>query len=115
MKTMVRDVLNKGVRYESLMFVCPGCIAGGPEGYEGLHMLPVNCHNVHTPAWDWDGDLLLPTLSPSILTQGGADGYSRCHSYLRHGVFTFLSDSTHPLSGQTIPIPDLPEWAQVLE
>lgn len=109
MKTSLRQVNDHGVEYNALMFVCPGCVAGGPEGYEGLHMLPVNCGDVHQPSWDFNGDMERPTLSPSILTQGGY--VEVCHSYLKDGVFEFLSDSTHPLSGQKVPIPDLPEWA----
>lgn len=109
-KTKIRTLNNRGVVYTALMFVCPGCKAGGPEGYDGLHLLPVNCDN-YKPSWDWDGNEEAPTLSPSILTQG----YSRCHSFLKSGVFQFLQDSDHPLAGQEVPIPDLPEWALNLE
>lgn len=109
MKTRLRTVNDHGVTYDALMFVCPGCKVGGPEGYEGLHMLPVNSEN-HTPSWNWNGDLEHPTLEPSVLTRG----YSLCHSYLRNGKFEFLTDSEHPLSGQTVDIPDLPEWAAEL-
>jgi hypothetical protein len=71
-------------------------------------MLPVNCGDIKTPSWDWNGDLERPTLSPSILTQG----YTVCHSFLRDGVFEFLTDSTHSLAGQSVPIPDLPKWVE---
>lgn len=110
MKTMLRTVKDGDKTYDALMFVCPGCISGGPEGYAGLHMLPVNAENIDKPSWNWNGDLESPTLEPSILSHG----YSRCHSYLRDGIFEFLTDSDHPLSGQHIPIPDLPDWAAEL-
>lgn len=113
MKTKLVAINDHGVHYHSLMFVCPGCKAGGRKGYEGLHMLPVNSGHIDKPSWDWDGNLELPTLSPSILTRGGAGGAGAvCHSFLKAGIFDFLTDSTHPLSGQKVPIPDLPRWAE---
>lgn len=113
MKAMLRSVIDKGVRYKSLVFACPGCVAGGPEGYDGIHSLPVNATGLDRPSWDWDGNLEAPTLSPSILTNKGnttESPYPRCHSFLRSGVFEFLVDSTHPLAGQHVPMPDLPDW-----
>jgi hypothetical protein len=71
----------------------------------GLHMLPVNSTE-RSPSWDFDGNLESPTLSPSILTRYNDQV---CHSFLRNGVFEFLSDCTHEFAGQNIPIPDLPE------
>lgn len=109
---MLTTVRDKEKVYQALKFCCPGCAAGGPEEYEGLHMLPVNAtEDIGKPSWDWDGNLEFPTLSPSILTQG----YVRCHSYLQQGVFKFLSDCEHPLAGQHVPMPDLPEWVERLE
>jgi hypothetical protein len=107
MKAMLRTVNDNGKTYDVLMFVCPGCAAGGPKDYEGLHMLPVNAENIDKPSWGWNGDLESPTLSPSILSKG----YCVCHSFLRDGIFEFLTDSSHPLSGQNVPMPDLPDWA----
>lgn len=89
------------------MFICPGCAAGGPEKYAGLHELPVNATGIAPVSWDWDGNLEAPTLSPSLLSRG----HCLCHSFLRQGVFEFLPDSDHPLSGQKVPMPDLPQWA----
>lgn len=112
MKTRVRSVNANGVVYEALMFACPGCIAGGPDGYDGIHMLPVNVEKeIGKPVWSWDGNREAPTLSPSILSEG----YCRCHSFLRNGIFEFLTDSTHSLAGQKVPIPDLPEWVEQME
>lgn len=106
MKSMIRKVNDQGVRYEALAFICPGC-ASVSERSTGLHLLPVNTTN-KKPAWEWDGNLEAPTLSPSILTGKGSS--SICHSFLKNGVFNFLTDSTHALSGKEIPIPDLPDW-----
>lgn len=114
MKAVLRTIDDHGVKYQALMFACPGCAAGGPEGYDGIHMLPVNMSPqgiAGRQSWAWDGNLEKPTLSPSILTN--ADGvHNRCHSFLREGIFEFLTDSQHPLAGQSVPIPDLPTWAE---
>ena len=104
MKSQLRTVDDHGVIYTALMFVCPGC----QEFNSGLHMLTVNSPH-HQPSWTWDNNLEIPTLSPSILTD--KDGPRRCHSFLKQGVFEFLSDCTHSLAGQKVPIPDLHDWA----
>lgn len=104
MKAQLTTINDHGVIYDALKFVCPGCkdIRG-----TGLHMLPVNCSDRHSPSWDWDGNLEAPTVSPSILTHG-VD--SVCHSFLRNGVFEYLGDSTHRFSGQFVPMDDLEDW-----
>lgn len=126
MKSRLRTVRYDNVVCSSLLFVCPGCVAGGPDGYDGIHSLPVNAPpKLDRPSWDWDGNLEAPTLSPSILTNGtrgdptrlrddGSPVFPRCHSYLRAGIFEFLKDCEHPLVGQKVPILDLPEWAENL-
>lgn len=80
-----------------------------------------------TSEWDWDGNLDAPTFSPSILTTGvqwaesehfykpnhasvPAGGEIRCHSFLRAAVWEFLTDCTHALAGQHVPMVDLPDW-----
>lgn len=107
MKAALRSINDHGIRYQALMFVCPGCAS--MHGNSGLHMLPVNS-STKFPSWDWDGNLEAPTLSPSILT--GRDQPLKCHSFLKGGIFEFLGDSTHALAGQNVPIPDLPSWAE---
>lgn len=122
MKTSLHKVNDHGVEYEALAFVCPGCqtpytlLDGREHTPSGLHMLPVNSSQ-KSPSWTWDGNLEAPTLSPSILSHiQPYDEQSKplgiCHSYLRAGVLEFLSDCTHPLAGQNVPLPDLPEWAE---
>lgn len=112
MKTSLRNVDDHGVRYQALMFMCPGCKTGPGMG-SGLHMLPVNSSE-KSPSWAWDGNLEAPTLSPSILTHTGpyvdGKGVGICHSFLKAGVFEFLSDCTHSMAGQNVPMPDLPTW-----
>lgn len=104
MKTILKTVDDHGNLYDVLMFVCPGCVEMY-EGSTGLHMLPVNS-STKTPSWVFDGNLEAPTLSPSILTTYSEN--RKCHSYLRAGVFEYLSDCTHQYVNQLVPIPDLP-------
>lgn len=110
MKAYLNSVSDPKGRYDGLMFCCPGC-ASTRDGYSGLHMLPVTGDISLRPTWTWDGNLERPTLQPSILTRFNWDGKEIiCHSFLTAGEFSFLGNSTHPLSGQTVPIPDLPTW-----
>ena len=115
-KVMLRDVVDGDLRYQCLMFVCPGCIAMFGDPDTGLHMLTVNTE-ISKPSWSFDGNLDWPTVSPSILTwkgpppvEGEPDTRGRCHSMLEKGEFRYLGDSTHSLAGQTVPMPDLPDW-----
>lgn len=121
MKAMLRHVDDHGTKYDALMFVCPGCgtpytlLDGTEHTPSGLHMLPVNTPG-RSPQWDWDGNLEAPTLSPSILSHiHPYDEQSKplgvCHSFLKAGVFEFLSDCSHSFAGQHVPMPDLPTWA----
>lgn len=105
-KAMLRWVSDGDLRYSALMFVCPGCQERNDDS-TGLHMLPVNT-TIKSPAWEWDGNLITPTLSPSILTGAGTSNI--CHSFLRAGIFEFLGDCTHQYANQHVPIPDLPDW-----
>ncbi len=104
---MLRGVIDGDVRYEHLMFVCPGCIE--MLGGTGLHALPVNT-SLKSPAWTFDGNLERPTLSPSILTYGRAGTSDRCHSFMRAGALEYLGDCTHSLAGTTVELPELPAW-----
>ena len=105
------------------MFHCPAC--------NTAHGVRVGAGEV---VWDWNGSMDAPTFTPSILTrftkiteQGEKElqewrdaGYPKleegfsfphvdmlCHSYVNNGNIQFLSDCTHALAGQTVP---LPEW-----
>jgi hypothetical protein len=92
-------------------FYCPGC--------KELHCVPV-VPGARRPNWEWNGSLDTPTLSPSILRRTGpfpedakvpnlnAERLQVCHSFVREGHIQFLSDCTHELAGQTVPLPPLP-------
>lgn len=81
-----------------LVFWCPGC----------QHTHAVNSHP-NGPRWDYNGDAVRPTFSPSLLVTYERPGATdRCHSFVRSGNIQFLGDSTHALAGQTVPLPDWP-------
>ena len=110
----------------SLFFRCPGC--------QQAHQVWVG--QGAGPRWTWDGNVEAPTFSPSILVRGvredmdeatwpdydrlcdGPSGPMRafddpkfrtvCHSFIESGQIRFLSDCTHALAGQAVP---LAEWA----
>jgi hypothetical protein len=104
----------------TLTFQCPGC------GY---------AHSVDLPRWTFNGDLAMPTLSPSLLIKSGhyASHFNAeedtcwckyneehpdkkapfacgiCHSFVNEGRIQFLNDCTHSLAGQTVDLPELEE------
>lgn len=88
---------------EMWLFWCPGC----------------NTHHAFTtrlgtnqtgPVWKKIPNEL--TFSPSLLCNKNvtpediAHGMHRCHLFLRRGQVQYLSDCTHKLKGQTIPVQD---------
>ena len=108
----MKTSIAKGLDGEKLlMFWCPGC--------DEPHGPIVERQRPERPLWEWNRDRERPTLSPSILcrsTYGTAAAHGShplggdhvCHSFVRDGQIQFLSDCTHALTGQTVPIPDWP-------
>lgn len=84
-----------------LVFHCPGC------GYDH----PFHVGYTGRPSWTWNGDMVKPTFSPSLLVFKD-EPTQRCHSFVTDGKIVFLSDCFHKLAGQTVDIPgwDSPEW-----
>jgi len=76
---------------KSWLFWCPGC----------------ECGHAVDEKWDFNGDRVNPTFSPSVLSTFG-DSPERCHLYVREGKIQFLSDCTHNLSGQIVEMELLP-------
>ncbi|HHY0551907.1 TPA: DUF6527 family protein [Vibrio parahaemolyticus] len=94
MKNLVEPVVdNKGdvVAYSAY---CPGCKLG--------HVIYVKGQVV----WHFNGDLKRPTFSPSLMVNRDLSNPSapRCHSFIQDGHWQFLSDCTHDLKGQTVPM-----------
>ena len=110
---MTDDVIH--LQGGQAFFHCPGCECAHAPRVEGNH-----------PVWQFNGDLVKPTFSPSILVRGterltdaehsavmnGVAIEPRpliCHSFVRDGKIEFLGDCTHGLKGQTV---DLPKWSE---
>lgn len=76
-----------------MMFWCPGCKTYHAPRVKGSH------------PWQWNEDLVRPTIHPSILvTFPFRDEERRCHSFVRDGKIEFLSDCSHSLAGHTVPL-----------
>lgn len=108
-----------------LTFYCPGC--------KDTHTIRIG--DGAGPGWAYNGNADNPTFTPSVLVRTGhycnpgqqpgdcaCDYQERypdegpwpwpcgiCHSFVTNGQIQFLSDCTHELAGQTVPLPDLPE------
>jgi hypothetical protein len=75
---------------------CPGC--------KRMHVFAVDAPFSNGARWTFNGDLEKPTFTPSM----NITGQGVCHYFLRDGQIQFLVDCTHGLSGQTVPLPELP-------
>ncbi len=117
-------ILQSGYGGTRVGFWCPGC--------GEAHFIPVA--DTHKPGanWGYNGNPEAPTFTPSILVRTGHhvpghDGGSCyctwdkrdqadfadlkctvCHSFVTDGAIQFLSDCTHALAGQTVPLPAFP-------
>jgi hypothetical protein len=52
--------------------------------------------------WTWNGDVELPTVTPSIVAPA-----THCHLFIEHGQLRFLHDCRHALAGTTVPMEDV--------
>lgn len=101
---LLSPILRNGAD-NRLTWWCPGC--------RHAHSI---AHGAGAgPRWGWNGNAVRPTFTPSVLvryegTDAGKDGAppAVCHSFVVDGRMQFLSDCTHALAGQTVPIPDWP-------
>lgn len=108
----------------SLAFFCPGC--------KDFHVVPIESGT--KDSWKWNQNVDAPTFFPSVDVKSGhymnshkpgsscwctynkehpeeaEDGFEciHCHSYVTDGIIQFLTDCTHSLAGQSVPLPDLP-------
>lgn len=81
-------------------FTCPGCDCD--------HQIFTDGYPHSGPRWQWNGDLVKPTFNPSLLVRwdyGPQRTPKVCHSFIKDGQIQFLSDCTHRLAGQTVPLP----------
>lgn len=93
-----------------LFWYCYGC----DEAHAVTLDYPMSGPN--TGPWRWDGNVEAPTFAPSVnVRPAGRDPQrpqdrGRCHQVITSGMVSFCADTQHALAGQTIPMPDLPEW-----
>jgi hypothetical protein len=62
--------------------------------------------------WQYNGSEECPTFSPSVLVR--CDGHpvrSRCHCFVKAGEIQYLSDCSHPMANQTVP---MKPWGEVV-
>lgn len=78
------------------LFYCPGC--------KTVHHY--NVGRVKRPVWQFNGNMDLPTFSPSLLYP---DKKPRCHLFLTNGKIIYCGDCEHEFAGQTVDLPDIPE------
>ena len=127
-------VTDREGRFYGVKFLCPCGVCGGATlavGWTppGMERSP---HRPSAAGWGFNGDLDLPTFSPSVMNRVGhyADGNTAecyctwskrypdkgdpgfacclCHSFITNGRITFLSDCTHAYAGQTLDLPEIP-------
>ncbi|WP_370176814.1 DUF6527 family protein [Sphingobium abikonense] len=95
-----------------ILFMCPGCKA--------VHGIKVG--EGAGPRWGYNGNPDAPTFTPSILVTTGravdpnfkpepGDPPEVCHSFITDGRIQFLTDSSHALAGQTVPLPPF-SWGE---
>lgn len=92
-------VSNQGKRV-GIMIFCPGC-----KRYH--RVMTSEANDGQTAWWDFNGNLDLPTFSPSILTWSPNVANVRCHSFVTNGKIQFLDDCEHELKNQIVDLPDL--------
>ncbi len=88
----ILKALDFGRGRKGYRFWCPGCEMNHAVATEGGE-----------PVWSFNNDPERPTFGPSIRVRHAG----LCHSYVEAGKIRFLSDSTHGLAGQEVPLPDL--------
>ncbi len=81
---------------------CPAC---------GTHLIPTIPSDWTTGVWGFNGNLESPTFTPSLNVRWGDPNIGQyvriCHSFITEGNISFCGDSTHELSGQTVPLNEI--------
>lgn len=94
---IITETVDKDGKHYSWAFWCPGC---------------EEAHQFKTPPWTFNRSMTKPTVRASILVRGGKGSVKgtnrRCHLYVTDGQIKFLTDCTHALKGQTVPMVPMP-------
>lgn len=94
----VRRLFAADEAEELFLIWCPGCKRRHPFRTQGSG-----------PKWRFNGDLLRPTFTPSLLCNRHSPE-DRCHSFVTDGRIRFLADCHHELAGQTIDLLPYRDW-----
>lgn len=88
---------DKGV----ILWECPGC-----RDNHGVHTDPKYPNPLTGGLWTFNGDVHSPTFQPSVNVRYtyGDGRVEICHCFVRNGAIEFLTDCTHWLRGQTVPM-----------
>ena len=86
-----------------LAALCPAC------GFEHQFRVDLDGHGKWKEdqgIWNFNGNYDCPTFSPSMLSNENMtyEHHPICHSFLENGNWRFLSDSTHKMAGQIVPM-----------
>lgn len=79
-------------------FLCPGCRV--------RHYVPTGVSDAEGRRWVFNGDLERPTFAPSLIYEVEHEDRVAdvCHLNVTNGVLDFHLDSTHWLSGESVPM-----------
>ena len=100
MANVFKENMDKRLGLPDYFFYCEGC--------ECDHGIWTDKNRHGSNAWEFNGNLEKPTISPSIKVTMPVKGVNQiCHSYIKEGRIQYLTDCTHHLAGKTI---DLPEY-----
>ena len=85
-----------------LSHYCPACF--------DMHTIHIDQPNESGCQWQWDGNIVIPTFSPSIRIETKKDRriISCCHYALIAGRLWFLPDCTHALKDVKMQLPAVP-------
>lgn len=96
-----------------LRWFCPGCDEAHQVSLDG----PLRPGETNCGPWGWNGDGEAPSFTPSVNVRPAgrpadapATVRGRCHAIITAGVISFCADSQHRLAGQSVPMPELPDW-----
>lgn len=108
--------ISKHLRKSSVgyLFYCPGC--------KEMHHYVTEPKSLG-PKWTFNGNVEKPTFKPSLrlFTTDDEDDNGQklpqpvertiCHLFVTDGQIIFCGDSDHDLKGQTVALPELPDFA----
>ena len=104
-------------KFYGVSIKCPGC--GTRHNLPTDWLPPGQVESPYCagkPHWTFNGNLDLPTFTPSILatwSQWNGDDLPDtphvCHSFVTDGKIQFLGDCTHELANQTVDLPEIGE------